>query len=178
MDHSSLNRRDFLRAGTSAAVMLAGGSFLAGLSGCAAPVSVPAKGFRSLRQSDVDLLLPMMPTILGPGISNDDDALSALLSLDTLLFSSTDLVRGNLFKLYDLLQLGAARWWLTGFWAAPADLSDAERVEAMTNWAAKRNSFAQIAFRGLTQPIYMPWYAAAENGARVGYPGPPVKVVG
>lgn len=178
MDESSLSRRDFLRAGTSATVMLAGGSLLAGLSGCSSSVSIPATGFRCLRQTDVDLLLPLMPTILGPAISREDDAVSALASLDQLMFASTDLVRGNLFKLYDLLQLGAARWWLTGFWAAPAKLTEAERVEAMTNWAAKRNGFAQIAFRGLTQPIFMPWYASAENAARIGYPGPPVKVIG
>lgn len=151
---------------------------LAGLSGCSSSVSVPATGFRALRQSDVDLLLPLMPTILGPAVQNDDDALRGLASLDQLMFASTDLVRANLFKLYDLLQLGAARWWLTGFWAAPAKLTEAERVEAMTNWSNKNNGFAQIAFRGLTQPIFMPWYASTENGARIGYPGPPLKVVG
>lgn len=179
MNDTLLNRRDFLRAGTSAIALLTAGSWFAGLAGCTSSVAPPAIGFRSLRQSDVDLLLPLAPTILGPGLGNSKDgAVRALALLDGFLFASSDNVRHNLFKLYDLLQLGAARWWLTGFWPAPTELSGQERAEALASWSGKDSGFAKMAFRGLTQPIFMSWYANTDNACQVGYPGTPLKVVG
>lgn len=176
MTNAALSRRDFLRVGTSATLMLAGGSMLAGLTGCSSP-SVPATDFRSLRQGDVELLRPLVPTILGSSVKNADDIERSLQLLDELLFASSDVVRGGLFQLYDLLQLGAARWWLSGFWSAPAELSETDKVAALQAWSTKDSGFARIAFRGLTQPILLSWFADTKNSLATGYPGPPQKVV-
>ena len=177
MTSPELSRRDFLRVGATASVVLAGGSLFASLGGCSSPTT-PATGFKVLRQSDIDLLKPLVPSVLASIRAQSDDVMRALGLLDELIYAAGDHTRENLFKLYDLLQLGAARWWLTGFWSAPAKLSDAERAQALQHWSAKDSGFALLAFRGLTQPLFMAWYADTDNVAVTGYPGPPQKVVG
>jgi len=34
-----------------------------------------------------------------------------------------------------------------------------------------------MAFKGLTQPIYMAWYVKPTGARTTGYPGPPQKIV-
>lgn len=178
MNDSTFGRRDFLRAGVYSSALFAGGAALASLAGCSASTPRAAEGFRYLRPADVELLAPLVPAILGAALQDEHkDTIRALALLDGTLADASPTVRKALFQLYDLLQLGAARWWLTGSWAHPAQVSAEARTEALQHWQDKNNSFARIAFRGLTQPVLMVWYAVAENGLGVGYPGPPKKVV-
>lgn len=178
MNDDTFGRRDFLRAGIYSSALLAGGAAVASLTGCSAPTPQAAEGFRYLRAADVELLTPLVPVILGAALQDEQaDTLRALALLDGTLADASPTVRKALFQLYDLLQLGAARWWLTGSWTHPAQLSAEARAEGLQRWQDKNNSFARLAFRGLTQPVLMVWYAVAENGLGVGYPGPPKKVV-
>lgn len=169
-----LSRRDFLRAGSAASLFLAGGAMTASLAGCSSP-KTPANGFQALRDGDLQLLRPLVPVIV-PHAKSDAEVDTALHLLDDLMALSSETTRGQFFQLYDLLQLGAARWWLTGFWSAPEQLSADERQQALAHWASKDSSFARIAFFGLTKPFHMTWYAHGDHGLAVGYPGPPKKV--
>ncbi|QJX02572.1 hypothetical protein HML84_14030 [Alcanivorax sp. IO_7] len=81
--------------------------------------------------------------------------------------------RGQLFQLLDLLQLGAARWWVTGTWAHFADQDEAQLQRTLAEWSDSDNGFAQLAFKGLTQPLMMAWYVTPDAGLGTGYPGPP-----
>lgn len=171
-----MSRRDILRVGGSASALIAGGALVSGLAGCSAKPEA-ATGFKALRQADVALLRPWVPAIIGGAIKSDDDALRCLALLDQIMFDAGEHVRATLYQLYDLLQMGLARWYFTGQWGAPADLSAEQLEQGLAHWISKDNSFSRVAFRGLTQPMLMAWFANTQNSLATGYPGPPKKVV-
>lgn len=171
-----MSRRDLFRAGGSASALLAGGALLSGLTGCSATPQA-ATGFKVLRQADIDLLQPLVPAVIGSAIKGPDDTLRCLALLDELLFASSENMRGMLFQLYDLLQLGLARWYFMDQWSAPAEMDLAARQQGLAYWSKKDNSFSRLALIGLTKPLLMVWYADTRNSLATGYPGPPKKVV-
>lgn len=176
-DALALNRREFLRAGLFGSALLAGGAGVASLSGCSA-AKVPAEGFLHLRQADIDLLTPMIPALLAGALPNGEaDVPRALQRLDTLLDSPAQGGRDAMFQLYDVLQLGAFRWWTMDVWAHPSTLSTEQIDQGLARWSRKQNSFARLAFNGLCQPLTLAWYTDPEIAKSTGYPGPPSKVI-
>lgn len=172
----TLGRREFLRAGFFGSALLAGGASVASLSGCSAPMT-PADGYLHLRPADIELLSPLVPVILAGALPNGNaDVPRVLKRLDTLFDSPSRGSREALFKLYDVLQLGAFRWWVMDAWAHPASLGSEELDKGMARWSRKQNSFARLAFNGLCQPLMMCWYTDPEIAKSTGYPGPPRKV--
>ncbi|WP_101674240.1 Tat pathway signal protein [Alloalcanivorax mobilis] len=173
-DRRGIGRRGFLKLGFWGSAALASGAALTPLlTGCSRS-DTPAAGFAHLRDNDVSLLRPLVKPVLGGGLAavpgaTADDALHAF---DRLLEGGYAGTRDQLFQLMDLLQLGAARWWLTGTWAAFADQSDTELAATLAQWQSKEG-FAQLAFKGLTQPLGMAWYVTPEAALSTGYPGPP-----
>ncbi|MCC1496921.1 Tat pathway signal protein [Alcanivorax sp. 1008] len=176
-DTLALNRRAFLRAGLFGSALLAGGAGVASLSGCSA-AKVPADGFLHLRQADIELLTPMIPVLLAGALPNADaDVPRVLQRLDTLLDSPAQGGRDAIFQLYDVLQLGAFRWWTMDAWSHPGTLSAEQIDQGLASWSRKQNSFARLAFNGLCQPLTLAWYTDPEIAKGTGYPGPPRKVV-
>lgn len=172
----TLGRREFLRAGLFGSALLAGGAGVASLSGCSAPMTA-AEGYLHLRQADLELLTPLVPVILAGALPNGEaDVQRALKRLDTLFDSPSRGSRDALFKLYDVLQLGAFRWWVMDAWAHPASLSTEDLDNGMAKWSRKQNSFARLAFNGLCQPLALAWYTDPDIAKGTGYPGPPRKV--
>lgn len=175
-DSLALNRREFLRAGIFGSALLAGGAGIASLSGCSA-ANVPATGFLHLRQADIELLTPMVPALLAGALPNGEaDVPRALQRLDTLLDSPAQGGRDAIFKLYDVLQLGAFRWWTMDAWSHPGSLTTEQIDQGLARWSRKQNSFARLAFNGLCQPLTLAWYTDPQNAKSTGYPGPPLKV--
>ena len=84
---------------------------------------------------------------------------------------------GDLVPVTRSLQLGAARWFLTGTWASFAEQSDEQLQQTLADWSAKENSIARMALKGLTQPMHMAWYVKPEAARSTGYPGPPKKIL-
>ncbi len=176
MPSSGVDRRGFLKLsvwGGAALTVGAGASTL--LTGCSSDPG-PASGFKHLRDKDITLLRPLMAPLLGGGLDAVDGAGpdQALQAFDRLLQGGTDGQRGQLFQLLDLLQLGAARWWITGTWAHFEEQSEAQLRETLSHWANNDGGFPKLAFKGLTQPIMMAWYVTPEAALTTGYPGPPV----
>ena len=172
----TLVRREFLRAGLLGSALLAGGASVASLSGCSAPMTA-ADGYLHLRPADIALLTPLVPVILAGALPNGEaDVQRALKRLDTLFDSPSQGSREALFKLYDVLQLGAFRWWVMDAWAHPASLNSEEIDQGMAKWSRKQNSFARLAFNGLCHPLMMCWYTDPDVARSTGYPGPPRKV--
>jgi hypothetical protein len=169
-----INRRGFLKLGFwGSAALAAGAGITPMLTGCSRETH-PASGFNHLREQDVRLLRPLVKPLLGGGLAavpgaSEDDALHAF---DRLLEGGAQGTREQLFQLLDLLQLGAARWWLTGTWAHFADQSEPERIATLQQWRDKQG-FAQLAFKGLTQPLNIAWYVTPAAALSTGYPGPP-----
>lgn len=175
-DSLTLDRRQFLGAGLAGSALLAGGATLASLSGCSAPMT-PADGYLHLRSADLALLAPMVPVILAGALGNpQQDTPRVLQRLDGMLDVAAPGSREALFQLYDVLQLGAFRWWVMDRWAHPADLSASDIDEGLARWSRRQNSFARLAFNGLCQSLTMAWYTDPDNARSTGYPGPPRKV--
>ncbi|MZR63135.1 twin-arginine translocation signal domain-containing protein [Alcanivorax sp. DP30] len=172
-----INRRGFLKLGAAGSALLATGSGLTLLSGCSSNDG-PAEGYRYFRQQDVDLLTPLVGAVMGPALAAAGaTAADGMKAYDDLLEGAMPGTRATLFQILDLMQLGAARWFLTGTWAHFADQSDEELQQTLADWSAKENGIARMAFKGLTQPMHMAWYVKPEAASTTGYPGPPKRVI-
>ncbi|PHR64818.1 twin-arginine translocation signal domain-containing protein [Alcanivorax sp.] len=172
-----INRRGFLKLSAAGSAVLATGSGLALLTGCSSNDG-PAPGYKHFRQQDVDLLTPLVGAVLGSALTDvGATAEDGMKAFDDLLDGGMPGTRGALFQVLDLMQLGAARWYITGTWASFADQSEAELTQTLTEWAASERGLSRMAFKGLTQPIYMAWYVKPEAAHSTGYPGPPRKIV-
>jgi hypothetical protein len=175
-DAISLDRREFLRAGMFGSALLAGGATVASLSGCSS-VDGPAEGYLHLRRGDVEILSLLAPVVLAGAMTDEHhDVPKVLKRLDALFDGVLPRNRAPLFELYDVLQLGAFRWWATDTWTHPSKLSREQLDVALGNWSRKQNSFVRLAFNGLCQPLTMAWYTDPDNARSTGYPGPPRKV--
>lgn len=172
-----INRRSFLKLGAVGSALLATGSGLALLSGCSSNDG-PAKGYRYFRQQDVDLLTPLVGAVLGPALAAAGaTAADGMKAYDDLLEGAMPGTRATLFQLLDLMQLGAARWFITGTWTHFAEQDDAQLQQTLDEWQFKENSLSRMAFKGLTQPMHMAWYVKPAGARTTGYPGPPVRVI-
>lgn len=172
MTNMTLGRRDLLRLGFFGGVALTAGSSLALLSGCSSATG-PAQGYHYLRPKDLELLAPLIPVVMGSALSADDDPETSLRAIDALLASVSPGGRKPFFQLLDLLQLGAARWYFTGRWAAFSEQSPAELRETLDTWGRSNSGFARVARFAVIQPITMTWYLQPDNARATGYPGPP-----
>lgn len=179
MDQPKVDRRGFLKLSAGGAAVLAAGSSVALLSGCSSP-SGPAEGFLHLRRGDLEVIRPWVPVVLTEDCrpNGDADIELALQRLDGLLESAGPIARKMMAQLYDVMHLGAFRWWTTGYWSAPAELSHEEKVAAMSAWERHDSTFARVAFRGLASALLMAWYTEPTAAKTTGYPGPPQKVIG
>lgn len=180
MDQPVVDRRGFLKLSAGGAAVLAAGSSVALLSGCSSGPSGPTEGYLHLRRSDLEVLRIWTPVILHEDSrpNGDADVELAIQRLDGLLESVGPVGQKMLGELYDILHLGAFRWWVTGYWRDPAKLSNEEKVAALEAWEHHDSSFARGAFRGLASPLLMAWYTEPGIAKTTGYPGPPQKIVG
>ena len=169
-----INRRDFLKMGAVGSAMLATGSSLALLTGCAKNDG-PAAGYRHFRQQDVELLTPLVGAVLGSALTEAGaTAEDGMKAFDDLLEGGMPGTRAALFEVLDLMQFGAARWFITGTWASFADQSEEKLQQTLTHWSTSERGLSRMVFKGLTQPIFMAWYVTPKAARSTGYPGPPV----
>lgn len=180
MTETNFGRRGFLKLSAGGAAMLSLGASLSVLSGCSSGPKTAADGLLHLRVSDLEVLRPWVPVVLSADSrpNGDADIERALVVLDGLLENAGPLARKMLFELYDVMHLGAFRWWATGVWSDPATLTLDERTAALANWEHIDSTFGRAAFRGLTSPLMSGWYQVPEMALTTGYPGPPKKIVG
>lgn len=170
------NRRQFLKMGAGGAALLGGLATLSQLSGCSSRKAGAAVGYRHLRDQDLELLIPLALTGMGGAITEDEQTLM-MQRLDAVLDSGTPGGRDFIFLLYDALQLAPFRWFVCGAGKHPRDMTDPQLAAALHHWGTHSNNFARIALRGLLQPIQISWYSYSDAAQRIGYPGPPKKVV-
>ncbi len=172
-----INRRSFLKLSAAGSAMLAAGSGLALLTGCSSNDG-PAEGYRHLRQQDVDLLTPLVGAVLGSALTAAGaTAKDGMKAFDDLLEGGMPGTRAAVLEVLDLMQLGAARWYITGTWASFAEQSEAELQQTLTQWSASERGLSRMVFKGLTQPMFMAWYVKPQAARSTGYPGPPQNVI-
>ena len=172
-----IERRSFLKLGAAGSAFLAAGSSLTLLTGCSSNDG-PAAGYRYFRQQDVDLLTPLVGAVLGKALTDvGASAEDGMKAYDDLLDGAMPGTRATLFQILDLMQLGAARWFITGTWASFAEQSEDELQQTLAHWSSSDRGLSRMAFKGLTQSMFMAWYVKPEAARSTGYPGPPQKIV-
>ena len=174
---SYLHRRDFLKTGLFSGTVLATGSSLALLSGCSSSEG-PAEGYRHLREQDVALLKPLTAVVLAPALATAGAATEeALQGYDTVLDGAMPGTRAALFQLFDLMQLGAARWYITGNWAHFSEQDEATLTRTLQDWFRLDRTLSRMAWKGLAQPLMFAWFAQPKASLTTGYPGPPQRIL-
>lgn len=172
-----MHRRDVLKAGLFSGALLAAGSSLALLTGCSSNDG-PADGYLHLRQQDVELLLPLTATVLAQALNKASaTAEQALMAYDKVLDGAVPGTRATLFQLFDLMQLGATRWYITGVWAPFAEQDDTTLTQTLQGWFTLDRTLSRMAWKGLVQPLMFAWFAQPQAGLTTGYPGPPQRVI-
>ncbi|KZX82076.1 Tat pathway signal protein, partial [Alcanivorax sp. HI0013] len=131
-----LNRRSFLKLGAAGSALLATGSSLTLLTGCSSNDG-PAAGYRYFRQQDVDLLTPLVGAVLGKALTDvGASAEDGMKAYDDLLDGAMPGTRATLFQILDLMQLGAARWFITGPWASFSEQSEDALQQTLAHWSS------------------------------------------
>jgi len=172
-----LNRRSFLKLGAAGSALLATGSSLTLLTGCSSNDG-PAAGYRHFRQQDVVLLTPLVGAVLGKALTDvGASAEDGMKAYDDLLDGAMPGTRATLFQILDLMQLGAARWFITGTWASFAEQSEDELQQTLAHWSSSDRGLSQMAFKRLSHPMFTAWYVLPEAARSTGYPAPPQKIV-
>lgn len=170
----NLNRRELLKVGLGASLLLGTAGITASLSGCSS--SQPATGWQVLRESDLPILTALLPVIVGnhPALRGPKAASATLRQLDYSLSWSSAQLHRELHQLLDLLSLPLTRGPLTGIWGAVENASPAQLEAFLQGWRDSRLDLLRQGYKALTQLLQMAWYAQPLSWQDTGYPGPPV----
>lgn len=163
-DAAALSRRALLKFSFGATLFLGGVS----LAGCSA--SLPARGFRVLRDDDLPMLRAVTPVVLdGTGALIDQ----VLARLDDALASLSAEMLKLTRQLFDVLALPLTRGPLTGVWGA-WEQAGAQRIQAfLLRWRDSSLNLLRQGYTSLLQLLLMAWYSLPESWGACGYPGPP-----
>jgi hypothetical protein len=170
----NMNRRQLLKLGTAASMMLGTVGLATTLTGCSP--SRPASGLEVLRDIDLPLLGALYPAIVGPhpALQAEPGVVQlAIAQLDRSLASTSPGVQKDVRDILDLLTFAPTRGTLAGIWSSWEDI-DPDRVDAfLLRWRDSRLELLRASHKALTQLLLMSWYALPQSWAAIGYPGPP-----
>ncbi|UAW98278.1 twin-arginine translocation pathway signal protein [Halopseudomonas nanhaiensis] len=173
-DSSNLSRRELLKLGACASLVLSTAGLTATLSGCSS--SQAANDFAVLRDSDLPVLRALFPAIVGshPALQADGTALElAVRQLDTTLDSTSPAVQRDVLDLLGMLSLPVTRGPLTGIWGSWDSASPDALQRFLERWQNSRLDMLRQGYKALCQLLLMSWYALPQSWAETGYPGPP-----
>ena len=174
--HSGLNRRQFIQLGLVGGAVVSSGATLAGLSGCSRE-QAPAPGHLHLRQSDLTILTPMVPVLLGGTFEmTDENVARALREMDRLLDNAAPAALIELRELLDGLRFAPVRRYITGSWRSLTEQNPEQMAATIERWSRRNVGLSRMALRGIAQPMQWAWYITPEGAAGTGYPGPPQQV--
>ena len=166
-----LSRRELLKLGAGASLLLTTAGMTASLTGCSS--SQPASDFQVLRSSDLPILSAIFPALIGPHPAMPAQLGAALQQLDFSLAHMSTQVHRDVHELLDLLSMTAIRGPLTGIWSS-WDKADPEQVrQFLQRWRDSRLAMLRQGHTALNQLLLMAWYALPASWDSVEYPGPP-----
>ena len=169
-----LSRRGVLKVGLLGGAFLATAGVTATLSGCSA--SVPANGYKVLRDSDIPFLRALIPVMLAGAVPAERMADAVKGTLESLDFG-LDRLSPEMLKLtvqlFDVLALPITRGPLTGIWGSWDNASAADVKHFLERWQNSSISLLKMGHSSLLQLVLMAWYGRPESWGHCGYPGPP-----
>jgi hypothetical protein len=167
-----LGRRSFLKLGLAGGAALGLAGIGATLSGCGARDAVAARGYRFLRDADLQLLGAVMPVILAGAAVDLQTRDAVLRSLDELLIRAGGPAQGEIRRLFDLLNLGVTRRLLAGV-RKPWHEADHDEVERfLQRWRSSSFGLFNSGYRALVKLCSVPYFGSPIGYRSAGYPGP------
>lgn len=169
-----LSRRGALKFGLTTSVLLTTAGLGASLSGCSSSHS--ARGFSTLRSSDLVFLSALIPVMLNASVPQQaipgaTDA--TLCQLDSNLHHLSPALLKLTRQLFDVLAMPVTRGPLTGVWGSWQSASPEQLRHFLKRWQNSNVSLLRMGHGSLVQLIMMSWHGKPDSWATCGYPGPP-----
>lgn len=169
-----LSRRRALKIGLTASALLTMTGLGASLSGCSSSRS--ARGFATLRSSDLVFLSALIPVMLNASVppkAMPGAADATLCQLDTYLSHLSPALLKLTQQLFDVLAIPVTRGPLTGVWGSWQSASPKQIQRFLHRWQNSSLSLLRMGHGSLVQLVMMSWHAEPDSWASCGYPGPP-----
>ncbi|TVP93404.1 MAG: twin-arginine translocation pathway signal protein [Pseudomonadaceae bacterium] len=167
-----LSRRELLKLGAGASLVLTTAGMTATLTGCSS--SEPASDYQVLRASDLPILGAIMQALIGPHPAMPAQLPTALRKLDWSLAHMSVQTHQDVHELLDLLSMGITRGPMTGIWGRFESASPEQILGFLARWRDSRLDMLRQGHTALTQLLLMAWYALPATWDSIEYPGPPV----
>lgn len=167
-------RRQFLKVGIGAGVVLAGAGWFA-LRG----ERSPAVGFGWLDERSASIVKVLVPAVLAGMLPADEPARGAAVrevvaAFDRAIAGLTPAVQEEISQLFSLLGLAAGRFIVAGVRSSWAEATGEEVSAFLARWRTSRFALPRAGYQALTQLIIAAWYGNPASWARIGYSGPPL----
>ncbi|NGO90263.1 hypothetical protein LG409_07925 [Halomonas sp. NyZ770] len=166
-----LSRRELLKLGAGASLVLTTAGMTATLTGCSS--SEPATDYQVLRTSDLPILGAILPALVGPHPAMPAQIPAALRQLDWSLAHMSTQIHQDIHEMLDLLSMGITRGPMTGIWGRFEHASPEQVLAFLARWRDSRLALLREGHAALTQLLLMAWYALPATWDSIEYPGPP-----
>ncbi len=171
-------RRQFLKAGLAAGVVLAGAGWIASRRGRG-----PVPGLHWLDERSAAIVRALVPVVLDGAIPAADpgrgDAIrEAVEAFDRAVSGLSPAVQEEISQLFSLLALPAGRFVVAGVRSAWAEATPDEVAAFLARWRRSRFALLRAGYQALTQLIVAAWYGNPRSWAAIAYPGPPSLAAG
>ena len=154
------SRRQFLQTGLA-------GSLLLGFSGCTRPA---ADGRRT---AIIAAIAPVLLTAALPADGREAALARTVAAVEAAIAGLSLPAQQEIGELFDLLAFAPTRALVAGLWQDWAVASAADIGQFLESWRHSRFDLLKSGYAALHDLIFGAWYAAPENWAAIGYPGPP-----
>jgi hypothetical protein len=170
-------RRALLQTGLFGSLLLAGGGAAALLGGCTRRTETASLGYQFLRDADLPMLRAVVPTVLGsmlpPAGAERDRLIDDLLQrVDLSCYRLGAPAQKAVAQLFDLLNLRATRWALTGI-GAWEEATPPQLQAFFERWRGSSFSLLNAGYRALVKLVAGSFYGTPAGWAAANYPGPP-----
>jgi hypothetical protein len=166
-------RRQFLKAGFAAGIVLAGAGWLTWRRG-----RVPEAGFHWLDERSATIVAALAPVILEDALPVAAAARHAALrevvsAFDRAVAGLTPAVQEEIAQLFSLLGLSAGRFIVAGVRSPWREATRDEIAAFLRRWRTSRLQSLRAGYQALSQLVLASWYGNPASWERIGYPGPP-----
>jgi hypothetical protein len=170
-------RRTLLQTGLFGSLLLAGAGTAAVLSGCTRRSESASQGYQFLRDADLPLLRAVIPAVLvsmlPPAGAERDRLVDDLLQrVDLSGYRLGAPAQKALAQLFDLLNLRATRWALTGV-GAWEEATPRQMQAFLERWRTSSFGLLVAGYRALIKLVSGAFFGTPAGWAAANYPGPP-----
>jgi hypothetical protein len=170
-------RRSLLRVGLFGSLALAGAGTAALLGGCTQRGESTSQGYQFLRDADLPMLRAVVPAVLAsmlPAAGAERERLvdDLLQRVDLSCYRLGPPAQKMVAQLFDLLNLRATRWALTGI-GAWEEATPQQLQAFLERWRGSSFSLLNAGYRGLVKLVAGAFYGTPAGWAAANYPGPP-----